>query len=108
MEMAEAVEVKERTAEEWKVFVARQAESGKTVVAYCRDAGVPAHRYFYWRNKLFNKPDAQGKGSFIECRLNNVGNGGLVVECPGSYRIQVGRDCDSGLLEKTLKALARC
>ena len=108
MEMVAAVEVKERTAEEWKAFISGHAGSGKTVAAYCRDAVVPVHRFFYWRTKLFATQAAQEKGSFIECRLNNVGTGGLVVECPGGYRIQIGRDCDPGLLEKTLKALPRC
>jgi transposase-like protein len=106
--MDESTERKERTAEEWKAFVEEQAGSGKSVTDYCREHGVRPHRLYYWRKRWSGESSRKASGDFIECRLTGSRPGVLVLECPRGYRLQIGRDCDTRLLERTLKVLSRC
>ena len=103
-----SVTEKVRTAEEWKAFVEGQAASGKTIIEYCREDGIKAHRFYYWRTRWFGERPAKESGSFVECRLTGPRTSALILECRGGYRIQIGKDCDPHMLEQILRVLARC
>jgi hypothetical protein len=36
----------------WRSSVQRQAQSGKTIAAFCRDESVPTASFHIWREKL--------------------------------------------------------
>ena len=41
-----------RKAQSWHDQIARQANSGKTIAAFCRDEGLSEGNFYFWRNRL--------------------------------------------------------
>ncbi|MFI4940619.1 MAG: IS66 family insertion sequence element accessory protein TnpA [Burkholderiales bacterium] len=41
-----------RKAQSWHDHIARQANSGKTIAAFCRDEGLSEGNFYFWRNRL--------------------------------------------------------
>lgn len=38
--------------EQWRERIAQQAASGKGVAAFCREQGIAAQTFYWWRNRL--------------------------------------------------------
>lgn len=36
----------------WRDRLARQAQSGQSVAAFCRSEGIAAHTFYWWRTRL--------------------------------------------------------
>jgi len=43
---------KEYRLSEWACILQARKESGLKIREYCKDAGIPEHRYYYWQKKL--------------------------------------------------------
>jgi hypothetical protein len=84
----------------WRERLERQAQSGKTVVAYCTEEGLKPWQFWYWRKAL--QPKAPAVGGFVE--LCSRSTAGVVLELAGC-RITVARGFDPELLRQVVTAL---
>lgn len=59
---------------EWSEKIRKQAESGKSIAAWCRDESVLYQNFLYW-NKRITQPvsskDQIQRSSFIECSADS-------------------------------------
>lgn len=92
-------EADEARRQRWREHVDRQARSGKSIRAYCEEAGVKAWQLAYWRQALRPKTPA---GGFVE--LRSGGAAGVELELAGC-RINVRRGFDAVLLREVVAAL---
>ena len=54
----------------WRRRIAACESSGKSIVQYCRDAGVPVSTYSWWKGELKRRDGAQGSAaSFAEVHV---------------------------------------
>jgi hypothetical protein len=89
-------------AARWRNVVRGHAESGLSVVAYCRRARVPQSSFFAWRRKL------RGAATFAEVRVAPaapVDAGALEVRLPGGRSIVVRPGFDRQTLWDLLATL---
>jgi len=94
------VNAAEERRQVWREHLARHAQSGQTVRAYCAEQGVKPWQFWYWRKALDPKtPEASG---FVE--LGGLSTAGVVVELAGC-RIAVARGFDAALLRQVVAAL---
>jgi hypothetical protein len=54
--MVRGVELENR----WRQLIARQAASGLSITAFCREEGVSLGSFFGWRKRLRNRPQPDG------------------------------------------------
>ncbi len=89
----------------WRKLIERQAASGRSVAAFCRDESIPAQTFYWWRSRLGHQaPRASSRagtrrGAFID--LGTVGaaeaareaGAGIDIrlELPGGIRLTIAR-----------------
>jgi hypothetical protein len=92
---------KERTAH-WSAIVERQAASGMSGVAWCRENQINRARFYSWRRKLSEPQRAQG---FIELTSSTDEYAGVHI-CIGPMRsIEVKRGFDPSTLYAVIETL---
>lgn len=89
----------------WRKLIDRQAVSGRSVAAFCRDESIPAQTFYWWKARL-GKGEPQtapragaGKTSFID--LGTVGAAetasgmaagiDIRLELPGGVTLTIAR-----------------
>jgi hypothetical protein len=92
--------------EQWRVWIAKQAESGQGVAAFCATNDLPQQSFYLWRRKLRAEPSSAGNG---QAGIGQAGNGpakissafvsvsvaglaGVIVELPCGALIRVPPD----------------
>lgn len=83
---------------EKRACVLRQAESGKTLAAFCRGEGVALSSFQNWRKKFADKP------AFVEIAVP-VHTVPVEVTLASGERIATSSDCDPSWLAKLVCAL---
>ena len=68
---------REQAWEKWGNLVSEQGGSGQSVAAFCRERGLPASHFFYWKRRLRESVAPQ----FVEVQLAETG-----VELRGQAR----------------------
>lgn len=53
---------KEERITHWRAIIRKQATSGLSAAAFCREHDINIHNFHWWRRR-FKKEDSQGKGS---------------------------------------------
>ena len=66
------------SAEAWKAMVREQAQSGQTVVAFCRKRRLAPSTFHYYRRRLREETDGKG---FRQLRIHGGSGVRLVLEC---------------------------
>lgn len=72
----------------WPARLQAQAESGRTIRAWCADNGVTEATFHYWRKRLA-AIDAPGP-QFIELPSTRQGAPMLEVEMPNGFLVRLG------------------
>ena len=83
---------------EWEMRIRSQKESGLSVEKWCHQNQIPYHRFCYWKDRLFPKPQLS-RSSFTELTQTNVS--GICIEYQG-LRIHLDRNFDPLILKKCL------
>ena len=114
----------------WEEVIQRQASSGLSVLAFCREHGVTEGSFYYWRRKLAATP-VPAKAGRKEARLRPgrsvdkmttkfvpvdipASSGATRASCevvlPDGCRLIVPTQCDAGWLREMLSVLGdwRC
>jgi transposase-like protein len=84
---------------QWRALLERQAQSGQSVAAFCRNEGIPAQTFYWWRARLakdsapaaLRQPDA---APFIDLGvLGDVPSAGINIrlELPGGIVLTIAR-----------------
>lgn len=93
--------------ERWSVVVAERAESGLSVAAFCRERGLAAWQFHYWRRRLGEVAEASS-GGFVEVVVAAEEEGSGVRVEVGGVSIVVSRGFDQATLSAVLKVVAGC
>lgn len=87
--------------EQWQVWIAKQAESGQSVAAFCATNDLPQQSFYLWRRKLRAEPSSAGIGqagngpakiSSAFVSVSVAGLAGVIVELPCGALIRVPPD----------------
>lgn len=91
--------------EHWRAMCERQAESGISIARFCREEGIAAWKFRYWRRRLAEPEPGCGGPVFRELRIDGSGGADtpIEVELPGGavVRLRAGFD------EEALRRAAR-
>lgn len=101
----------------WRDIQARQAESGLSVAAFCRNEGIPAWKFNYWRQRLAklevaSQLDASetidARGMFAELVVANSGTHPaplLEIAFPGDIHVRFYGAADEAVLRAVVRAV---
>jgi hypothetical protein len=97
---------KELQRRKFKMVLEYQS-SGKTQMAFVREAGISLTGFRYWLNKYRSKDNKAAKATFVEVVAGAppaVGMGGFDIIFPNGVRINLGTGADGALLGKIIKS----
>ena len=87
----------------WRGLVGRQARSGQSVRAFCREHGLGESAFYFWRRQLASEtrtPDALRRSS----RRTGRGGSREVASVSGFVPVEVTGDGSSGQVEVQLES----
>lgn len=95
----------------WRGHIECWHESGQSQAAYCREHGLRACQFTYWKRRL-ESPTAQETSSLVPVRLvdesvPSATDAGVVVEFDGQVRLRLARGFDPQVLAEAVAALRR-
>jgi hypothetical protein len=90
--------------EQWATRLAEQQAGGLSAAAFCRERGIAAWQFSYWRRALATPETATGTNGFVELRPVSRASG-IWVEV-GRWRVHVEMGFHADVLRRTLEALA--
>ena len=62
-----------RSAEQWARLIEDQARSGLSIVAFCRERGIGASNFHYWRRRLAGPTGSESTGqAFVRLRVSDT------------------------------------
>jgi len=98
----------ERTAQ-WRTIVAKQAESGLSAAAFCREHHLKVSQFYRWHSKFRNNNGDPGRASngFLElvpCKKKN--GSGIRIKLRNGMCIEVQRGFDPVTLRRAIEALS--
>ena len=87
-----------RTATAWRGVLARFAQSGMTVLAFCEREGISRESFYRWRSKLAISPEQSPARK--EARVPSAAAGFIDLGAlrPGSSRLELRLDLGGGVL----------
>ena len=96
-----------RRREEWRQIIAAQQESGQTASVFCRERGIPAWKFWYWRKTLSSDAMAENpSGGFVEMHVGaSRANAAQVWIEAGRWRVCVMPGFDPATLRQAVEAL---
>jgi hypothetical protein len=85
---------------EWKERIEKQKKSGLSIGKWCKENGLEAHVFHYWKAKFLSKlPE---RNNFVE--LKEEKSKGIVLEYK-EFQIHLDRKFDLEILRKCLSVL---
>lgn len=90
----------------WRKIIARQKESGLSVLGFCRQKELSAHTLYNWRRRFAREPRVKFAMVEVspEARSTNA-NAGLELLLAGGERLQIFAGVDAATLRTVLTAL---
>jgi hypothetical protein len=104
MEQEKTAGAREQRREEWRQIIAEQQAGGQSTAAYCRERGIPAWKFSYWRKALAPAEADGAPRGFVELRPARRASG-VSVEA-GRWLVRVEPGFDAATLLRALEALA--
>lgn len=91
----------------WQSLVDKQAESGLTGAAFCREHQINRNRFYYWRRHFRNKASIEASpGGFVELvPYPKKTSAGIYIHISNGFRIEVDRDFDPVTLRAAILAV---
>jgi hypothetical protein len=95
----------ERTAH-WHSIIEKQAESGKSVAAYCRECRIKPHQFYYWRRRLRSNQFSGSSNGFLELvPYAKQTESGIRINLGDELSIEVQRGFDPFTLRSAIEVL---
>jgi hypothetical protein len=92
----------------WRGLICEQGESGQSVAAFCRERGLSAPQFYFWKKRLSKAAETkfleavvvkqQPAGAGLAC-------GGIEIRLRGGYSLLVEPGFDTGHLRALLAVL---
>ena len=89
-------------AEQWRERLARQAGSGKSVAAFCREQGIATQTFYWWRNRLSRQeagavPRPAAATPFLDlgampAAAAHAGSLSIRLDLPGGITLTIARN----------------
>lgn len=92
----------------WQSLVDKQAESGLTGAAFCREHQINRSRFYYWRRRFRVNAsiEATSPGGFVELiPYPKKPSAGVHIHIGNGFRIEVERDFDPVTLRAAIQAV---
>jgi len=91
--------------EEWRRIIGEQQASGQKAAVFCREHGISAWQFHYWR-KAFSG-DGASSGGFVQMKVRAAREATAQVWVEvGRWRVCVASDFDAATLRRAVEALA--
>jgi len=111
--MAKRAATRDRKKETvWRKHISALADSGLSVGAYCRQHGLPAHGFYWWRRELARRDAEQPSppATFVPVTVAartpaSTGKGRIEIILPGDRRVRVVGSMDRQMLADVLAVL---
>ncbi len=100
--MTKAARVARR--EQWAARMVEQQSGGLSAAAFCRERGIAAWQFSYWRKALTTAETSTPSNGFVELRPASRASG-VWVEV-GRWRVNVEAGFNAEVLRRTMEALA--
>ena len=97
---------KEGRINHWRTIIEKQAVSGKSAAAFCRDHKIIIHQFYWWRGR-FRKEKSQGKGSgFVQLvPVSKSQHSGVRIHLKNGMTIEVEQGFDPPTLRSVIDAI---
>lgn len=97
-------DVRATRREEWQRIIAEQQAGGRKASAFCRERGIPAWKFWYWRKAL--KSDSANDVGFVQVqeRTARATTAQVWVDA-GQWRVCVTPGFDAATLRRAVEAL---
>ena len=92
----------EQKEEYWNGVLDEQKASGKSVAQFCREHGLAAWKFYYWRNRQGRQSSPSG---FMEVIIDEVPIKSGVSLRLGQVNVDLDRDFDTACLHRLLQTL---
>jgi len=90
--------------EEWRGLIAQQQTSGKSATNFCKERGIPAWKFWYWRKALLD--DSAASNGFVQMQVSTAQETASHVWVEvGRWRICVTPGFDPATLRQAAEAL---
>ena len=66
--------------EQWQRLIALHEKSGQSVSVFCQERGVSAPSFYYWRQRLQQKPNVPLTFALVDTRNNVVAPAPAMIE----------------------------
>jgi hypothetical protein len=89
----------------WQTIIEKQAASGMSVAAYCRDTQIKSSYFYSWRRRL--REQQRCTGGFLELISDRMtsGTSGIRIHLGDKLHIEVDRRFDSFTLRAVVETL---
>ena len=97
---------KEERIAHWRTTIEKQAVSGKSIAAFCRDQKIVTHQFHWWRGR-FRKENSQSKESgFLKLvPLSKSQHNGIRIRLNNGVSIEVEHGFDPHTLRSVIDAI---
>ena len=93
-----------RTLADWKQLIELQADSGLSIVAFCKQKNLPSSNFYKYRNRL---SQSESLGDFVKAERINIkpSTPNQVILAFGDIQLMVNDKCDTRWLAQLMKEL---
>ena len=93
-----------KQAEEWQARIDAWQQSGKTMIAWCKEHQVSEHQFWYWKDRLLSKKESSRPSRFVELLDDSPSEGGVAIQFQ-DFTIQLTTKFDENTLRRCLLTL---
>ena len=93
--------------EHWRAICERQAESGISIARFCREEGIPAWKFHYWKRRFAESASSVGEPVFRELRIEEsaAAEAPIEVAFPGGAVVRLRAGFDEEALRRAMRVL---
>lgn len=96
---------KSSAADQWRERITEQQRSGVSIQQFCKEHGLAAHSFYFWRRKL-RRPEAV-RFALVDHgqRPESPSDACIELILPGGEKLRIATGVDAGTLRTVLEAL---
>lgn len=97
----------EAKREHWRAMCERQAEGGISIARFCREEGIPAWKFHYWKRRFAESAPSSGGPVFRELRIDEsaAAEAPIEVAFPGGAVVRLRAGFDEEALRRAAHVL---
>ena len=98
---------REERAKHWRTIHEKQAESGLSAAAFCREHNISVHQFHWWRGRFKKEEIQDKKSSFLQLIPFSIKSqrSGVRIRLRGEVFIEVDQGFDPRTLREVIEAV---